>query len=111
MIDWLIDGSQHISIYSSSFRMLQCDVSKRPSADKCLSHHFFTHKFSTSVKDMMLLPTRILRLLDVTADIDLKDEEEYKGTRTYVQYTHNFLENSICWNEISKFTKQEERDL
>ena len=45
---------------------------------------------------MMLLPTRILRLLDVTADIDLKDEEEYKGTRTYVQHTHNFLENSIC---------------
>ena len=60
--------------------MLQCTISKRPSAEECLSHHFFTHKTTPNHKDLLLLPTRILRLLDVTKDIDLEaDEEEYSG--------------------------------
>ena len=60
--NWTLHG------FLSYHRMLQCTFEDRPTASACLQHSFFTHKLKPSYKDLLLLPTRILQLDNVTND-------------------------------------------
>ncbi|XP_038045424.1 serine/threonine-protein kinase Kist-like [Patiria miniata] len=83
-------------------QMLQCNPEVRPTASACLQHPFFTHKLKPSYKDLLLMPTRVLRLVNVTdspsedgtpdefTDIlkDLREEcEKYGAVRKVVMPT------------------------
>ncbi|XP_006817136.1 serine/threonine-protein kinase Kist-like [Saccoglossus kowalevskii] len=55
-------------------RMLCCHSDHRITATDALHHPFFQHHLQASYKDMLLFPTRILRLLNTVEQKDLDDE-------------------------------------
>ena len=56
------------------------DPSQRISAKTALNHQFFSdHELLPTIKDMVLLPTNVLRLLNVLDDPKYKQDEEIKG--------------------------------
>ena len=62
------------------FRCLVDNPNDRISAKAAMKHKFFTdHKLSPSVKDMILLPSNVLKLLNVLDDPKFEDGEERKG--------------------------------
>ena len=56
------------------------DPTERISAKSALQHKFFSdHDLLPSLKDMVLLPTNVLRLLNVLDDPKYKNDDEIKG--------------------------------
>uniref|UniRef100_A0A8C3JGE5 UDP-N-acetylglucosamine pyrophosphorylase 1 n=1 Tax=Calidris pygmaea TaxID=425635 RepID=A0A8C3JGE5_9CHAR len=58
--------------------MLHCDQGKRASAEKALCSPFFSIPFAPHIEDLVMLPTPVLRLLNVLSDASLQCEEEYE---------------------------------
>ncbi|KAM6305860.1 serine/threonine-protein kinase Kist isoform 1-T1 [Aegotheles albertisi] len=58
--------------------MLHCDQEKRASAEKALCSPFFSIPFAPHIEDLVMLPTPVLRLLNVLSDASLQCEEEYE---------------------------------
>ncbi|XP_021259997.1 serine/threonine-protein kinase Kist isoform X1 [Numida meleagris] len=58
--------------------MLHCDQGKRASAEKALCSPFFSIPFAPHIEDLVMLPTPVLRLLNVLSDASLQSEEEYE---------------------------------
>ncbi|KFP01657.1 Serine/threonine-protein kinase Kist, partial [Calypte anna] len=58
--------------------MLHCDQGKRTSAEKALCSPFFSIPFAPHIEDLVMLPTPVLRLLNVLSDASLQCEEEYE---------------------------------
>jgi serine/threonine protein kinase len=68
-----------------SISCLAEDPTDRISAKAALTHQFFSeHELLPTLKDMVLLPTNVLRLLNVFDDPKYKNEDDIKGT-FYVQ--------------------------
>lgn len=62
------------------YRCLAEDPTQRISARAALKHNFFTaHQLMPSIKDMVLLPSNVLQLLNVLDDPKYENEEEVKG--------------------------------
>ena len=56
------------------------DPTERISAKAALQHKFFSdHELLPTLKDMVLLPTNVLRLLNVLDDPKYKNDDEIKG--------------------------------
>ena len=79
------------------FLFISClaeEPSERISAKAALNHQFFSdHELLPSLKDMVLLPTNVLRLLNVLDDPKYKNDDEIKGT-----FISNIL---IIWHNCS----------
>ncbi|XP_006634996.1 serine/threonine-protein kinase Kist isoform X1 [Lepisosteus oculatus] len=58
--------------------MLHCDPRQRTTAEKALSSPFFSIPFAPHIEDLVMLPTPVLRLLNVINDSHLQNEEEYE---------------------------------
>ncbi|KAI0212334.1 Serine/threonine-protein kinase Kist [Lamellibrachia satsuma] len=56
--------------------MLQTDVSKRPSAEDCLNHTFFQQQTVPKYVDFLLLPSCVLRFLNLIDPEKVLDESE-----------------------------------
>ena len=64
------------------FSCLAEDPRERISAKAALEHNFFAeHELLPSLKDMVLLPTNVLRLLNVLDDPKYKNDDEIKGSK------------------------------
>ncbi|XP_067388648.1 serine/threonine-protein kinase Kist isoform X1 [Emydura macquarii macquarii] len=57
--------------------MLHGEPAKRTTAAKALCSPFFSIPFAPHIEDLVMLPTRVLRLLNVLSDASLQSEEEY----------------------------------
>ncbi|XP_018609367.1 serine/threonine-protein kinase Kist [Scleropages formosus] len=58
--------------------MLHHDPNKRSTAEKALCSPFFSIPFAPHIEDLVMLPTPVLRLLNVIDDNHLHNEEEYE---------------------------------
>ncbi|XP_041481717.1 uncharacterized protein LOC121428902 [Lytechinus variegatus] len=60
--------------------MLQCDITKRPSASEILNHPFFSNELTPSAKDLLLLPMRTLRLSNLASpSVDLTNQKIFQA--------------------------------
>ena len=63
------------------------DPTERISAKSALQHEFFSdHELLPTLKDMVLLPTNVLRLLNVLDDPKYKNDDEIKGIILIIIY-------------------------
>ncbi|KAG5850643.1 serine/threonine-protein kinase Kist [Anguilla rostrata] len=58
--------------------MLHNDPKHRSTAEKALSSPFFSIPFAPHIEDLVMLPTPVLRLLNIIDDSHLYNEEEYE---------------------------------
>ncbi|XP_042319065.1 serine/threonine-protein kinase Kist [Sceloporus undulatus] len=58
--------------------MLHNDQEKRASAAKALCSPFFSIPFAPHIEDLVMLPTPVLRLLNILSDASLQSEEEFE---------------------------------
>lgn len=60
--------------------MLHNDQEKRATATKALCSPFFSIPFAPHIEDLVMLPTPVLRLLNIMSDASLQSEEEFEDT-------------------------------
>ncbi|XP_063154638.1 serine/threonine-protein kinase Kist [Candoia aspera] len=58
--------------------MLHDDQEKRATAAKALCSPFFSIPFAPHIEDLVMLPTPVLRLLNILSDTSLQNEEEFE---------------------------------
>ncbi|XP_062985447.1 serine/threonine-protein kinase Kist [Elgaria multicarinata webbii] len=58
--------------------MLHYDQEKRATASKALCSPFFSIPFAPHIEDLVMLPTPVLRLLNILSDTSLQSEEEFE---------------------------------
>ncbi|KAH0618196.1 hypothetical protein JD844_017197 [Phrynosoma platyrhinos] len=69
--------------------MLHNDQEKRASAAKALCSPFFSIPFAPHIEDLVMLPTPVLRLLNILSDASHQSEEEFEGQCTvFVEYAN-----------------------
>lgn len=61
------------------FSMLHDDPGRRVPAEMALCSPFFSIPFAPHIEDLVMLPTPVLRLLNVLDGEYLENEEEYEG--------------------------------
>ncbi|XP_033643294.1 serine/threonine-protein kinase Kist-like isoform X2 [Asterias rubens] len=86
-------------------QMLQCTFEDRPTASACLQHSFFTHKLKPSYKDLLLLPTRILQLDNVT-----NDQEKGGTTGDYTDIIDDLREECEKFGIVRKIVLPKEEE-
>ncbi|XP_061440699.1 serine/threonine-protein kinase Kist [Rhineura floridana] len=58
--------------------MLHVDQEERATAAKALCSPFFSIPFAPHIEDLVMLPTPVLRLLNILSDTSLQNEEEFE---------------------------------
>ncbi|KAJ6655471.1 hypothetical protein lerEdw1_005172 [Lerista edwardsae] len=61
--------------------MLHNDQEKRATATKALCSPFFSIPFAPHIEDLVMLPTPVLRLLNILDDATLQSEEEFEDAK------------------------------
>ncbi|XP_030875679.1 serine/threonine-protein kinase Kist-like [Leptonychotes weddellii] len=74
--------------------MLHDDPSRRIPAEMALCSPFFSIPFAPHIEDLVMLPTPVLRLLNVLDDDYLENEEEYEGNCFLNCILMSFVTNS-----------------
>ncbi|KAF7241402.1 Serine/threonine-protein kinase Kist, partial [Varanus komodoensis] len=59
--------------------MLHSDQEKRATAAQALGSPFFSIPFAPHIEDLVMLPTPVLRLLNILSESSLQSEEEFEG--------------------------------